>query len=94
MGSGLYGSNDSRLSSKAGAMEFAIAINTTSDDRGRAVVDYKEAKKLFDFICRNVSLPDVVVDGMDKLSDSCLELMKTLAEEVSKRDSKKEVTKG
>jgi hypothetical protein len=75
-------------------MEFAIAINTTSDDRGRAVVDYKEAKKLFDFICRNVSLPDVVVDGMDKLSDSCLELMRILAEEVSKRDSKKEVAKG
>lgn len=89
MVSGLYRSNDSRLSSKAGVMEFAIMMNTASDEKGRAVVNYKEAKKLFDFICRNVNLPDVTVDGMDKLSDSCLGLMKTLSEEISKRDSKK-----
>ena len=70
MVSGLYGGNDSRLSSKAGAMEFAIMMNTASDERGRAVVNYREAKRLFDFICRNVRLPDVGRDFSDSLSES------------------------
>lgn len=88
MSSGLYGSNDSRLSSKAGAMEFAIAINTTSDERGRAVVDYKEAKRLFDFICRNVKLPDVAVSSTDALLEGYNELMGTLAKQIDKKESK------
>lgn len=88
MSSGLYGSNDSRLSSKAGAMEFAIDINTTSDERGRAVVDYKEAKRLFDFICRNVKLPDVAVSSIDALLEGYNELMGTLANLIDKKESK------
>lgn len=88
MSSGLYGSNDSRLSSKAGAMEFAIAINTTSDERGRAVVNYREAKRLFDFICRNVKLPDVAVSSTDALLESYNELMGTLAKQIDKKESK------
>lgn len=91
MSSGLYGSNDSRLSSKAGVMEFAIVMNTTQDDRGRAVVDYKEAKRLFDFICRNVKLPEVGRDSMESLSDGYVKLMEVLVNEVAKKDSKKEV---
>ena len=88
MSSGLYGSNDSRLSSKAGAMEFAIAITTTSDERGRAVVDYKEAKRLFDFICRNVKLPDVAASSTDALLEGYNELMGTLAKQIDKKESK------
>lgn len=91
MGSGLYGSNDSRLSSKAGAMEFAIMMNTASDERGRAVVNYKEAKRLFDFICRNVRLPDVGRDFSDSLSESYASLLQTIAKECStKRIEEKE----
>ena len=91
MGSGLYGSNDSRLSSKAGAMEFAIVMNTTSDEKGRTVVDYKEAKKLFDFICNNVKIPEVGRDSMESLSDGYVQMMEMLVNEVAKKDSKKEV---
>lgn len=91
MSSGFYGSNDSRLSSKAGAMEFAIVMNTTQDEKGRTVVDYKEAKRLFDFICRNVKLPDVERDSAESLSDSYVKLMEMLTNEVAKKDSKKEV---
>lgn len=81
MSSGLYGSNDSRLSSKAGAMEFAIVMNTTSDEKGRAVVNYKEVKRMFDFICRNVKLPDIPRDSMDALSDGYVSLMQSLVKE-------------
>lgn len=91
MGSGLYGSNDSRLSSKAGAMEFSIVMNTMHDEKGRTVVDYKEAKKLFDFICNNVKIPEVERDSMECLSDSYVKLMEMLTKEVAKKESKKEV---
>lgn len=91
MSSGLYGSNDSRLSSKAGAMEFSIVMNTTQDERGRTKVDYEEAKKLFDFICSNVTLPDVERDSAESLSDSYVKLMEMLINEVARKDSKREV---
>lgn len=89
MGSGLYGSNDSRLSSKAGAMEFAIVMNTTSDERGRAVVNYKEVKRMFDFICRNVKLPDLPRDSMDALSDGYVSLMQSLVKECAAKKEDK-----
>lgn len=88
MGSGLYGSNDSRLSSKAGAMEFAIVMNTNHDEQGRVDIDYKEAKRLFDFICRNVKLPDVAVSLTDALLEGYNELMGTLAKQIDKKESK------
>ena len=89
MSSGLYGSNDSRLSSKAGAMEFAIVINTTSDEKGRAVVNYKEVKRMFDFICRNVKLPDLPRDSMDALSDGYVSLMQSLVKECAAKQEDK-----
>ena len=89
MSSGLYGSNDSRLSSKAGAMEFAIVMNTTSDERGRAVVNYKEVKRMFDFICRNVKLPDIPRDSMDALSDGYVSLMQSLVKECAAKKEDK-----
>lgn len=89
MSSGLYGSNDSRLSSKAGAMEFAIVMNTTSDEKGRAVVHYKEVKRMFDFICRNVKLPDLPRDSMDALSDGYVSLMQSLVKECAAKKEDK-----
>lgn len=89
MSSGLYGSNDSRLSSKAGAMEFTIVMNTTSDEKGRAVVNYKEVKRMFDFICRNVKLPDLPRDSMDALSDGYVSLMQSLVKECAAKKEDK-----
>lgn len=94
MVSGLYGSNDSRLSSKAGAMEFAIMMNTASDERGRAVVNYREAKRLFDFICRNVKLPDVGRDLSDSLSESYASLLKSIASGCSAKPTEEKENKG
>lgn len=89
MSSGLYGSNDSRLSSKAGAMEFAITMNATLDEKGRAVVNYKETKRMFDFICRNVKLPDIPRDSMDALSDGYVSLMQSLVKECAAKKEDK-----
>lgn len=94
MSGGFYGSNDSKLSSKAGALEFAVAINTASDGNGRAVVDYDEAQKLFDFICKNVRLPEVGRDSMETLSEGYANLLDTLVKELgSRKVIEKEVSK-
>ena len=86
MSSGLYGSNDSRLSSKAGAMEFSIVMNTTQDEGGRTRVDYEEAKKLFDFICSNVTLPDVERDSAESLSECYTKIMEMLMKQTAKKE--------
>lgn len=93
MSSGLYGSNDSRLSSKAGAMEFAIMMNTNHDAANRVSINYKEAKRLFDFICRNVKIPDVGRDFSDSLSESYASLLQTIAKECSTKHSEEKENK-
>lgn len=70
-------------------MEFAIVMNTTSDEKGRAVVNYKEVKRMFDFICRNVKLPDLPRDSMDALSDGYVSLMQSLVKECAAKKEDK-----
>ena len=70
-------------------MEFAIVMNTTSDEKGRAVVNYKEVKRMFDFICRNVKLPDLPRDSMDALSDGYVSLMQSFAKECAAKKEDK-----
>lgn len=86
MSSGLYGSNDLRLSSKAGAMEFSITINTTIDDKGQAVIDYRKAKRLFDFICKNVTLPEVPRGSTEALLEGYNELLGTMVKQLDKKE--------
>lgn len=88
MNSGFYGiSGSTRLSSKAGAMEFAIMMNTNHDGENRVCIDYKEAKRLFDFICRNVGLPDVPHDPSDSLSEMYTSLLGLIAKGSGDKDS-------
>lgn len=51
------------FNTKAGAMSFAICCSFADGK-----VDYEEAQKLFDFICKNVNLPDVEKDSMEGLA--------------------------
>ena len=51
------------FTTKAGAMSFAICYSFADGK-----VDYEEAQKLFDFICKNVNLPDVEKDSMEGLA--------------------------
>ena len=88
MSSGLCGSNDSRLSSKASALEFAIAINSFCDQSGRVQVDYDGAKKLFDFITENVSLPEVCKGGAEELYGVYTGLVESLVQTLGKAKEK------
>lgn len=60
--------------SKAGAMSFAILMNTTINSEGQRVIDYDETQKLFDFICASVNLPDVERDAMADMVDALKEV--------------------
>lgn len=62
--------------SKAGAMSFAILMNTTVNAKGCRMIDYDETQKLFDFICASVNLPDVERDAMGDMVDALKEVRK------------------
>lgn len=95
MSSGLYGFNDSgRLSSKAGALEFAIMMNTNRDVEDRVAIDYKKAQRLFDFICKNVKLPDVPVSSTDALLEGYNGLLGAIMSHLDKKTNEKEVKEG
>ena len=70
------GSDMTAFKSKAGAMSFAILMNTTVDSEGRRIVDYDSSQKMFDFICASVNLPDVERDAMGDIVEVLKEVRK------------------
>lgn len=70
------GSDMTVFKSKAGAMSFAILMNTTMTEAGTRVINYDETQKLFDFICASVNLPDVERDAMADMVDALKEVRK------------------
>lgn len=53
------------IDSKGTAMYFAILMSSSyCGQSGTRRINYKKAKKLFDFICSNVDLPEVKPDPM------------------------------
>lgn len=55
--------------SKADALHYAIEFTATFACDGSRKANYEAAKELYDFICRNVQLPDVTPNPMDALSE-------------------------
>lgn len=70
------GSDMTAFKSKAGAMSFAILMNTIVDAEGRRIINYDESQKMFDFICARVSLPDVERDAMGDIVEALKEVRK------------------
>ena len=70
----MMGFNGSALSSsmqnfqsKADALHYAIEFTATTDCSGSRKVEYEKAQELYDFICRNVQLPDVTPNPLEEL---------------------------
>lgn len=61
---------ETSFKSRASAMSFAILMSSTYVEGGARRVDYDEAQKLFDFILKNVTLPDVETDSYADLLNS------------------------
>lgn len=65
------------FNSKAEAIQFAIEFTASSYMGGRKV-ELEAAKELFDFICKNVELPDVRVNPADGLVEFAKEYIERL----------------
>lgn len=70
--------------SKADALHYAIEFTATSACDGSRKADYGAAQELYDFICKNVQLPDVTPNPLEAFS----EYLKKSLPEVSKDSSK------
>ena len=68
------------FNSKAEAIQFAIEFTASSSMGGRKV-ELEAAKELFDFICKNVELPDVRPNPADGLVEYAKEYIEKLAKE-------------
>lgn len=55
------------IQSKADALHYAIEFTATIDCAGCRKADFEAAKELYDFICRNVQLPDVAPNPMEEI---------------------------
>ena len=68
------------FNSKAEAIQFAIEF-TASTSMGGRKADLDAAKELYDFICKNVALPDVRPNPADGLVEFAKEYIEKLAQE-------------
>ena len=68
------------FNSKAEALQFAIEFTASSSMSGRKA-DLEAAKELYDFICKNVELPDVIVNPADGLVEFAKEYIEKLAKD-------------
>lgn len=85
MNMGLYSSSSDPFAfrSKAGAMSFAIVMTMTTNENGVRTVNLLGAQELFDFICKNVVLPDVEKDATAEVVEMLSAAVKELQKEKS-----------
>lgn len=83
MSLGLYGGgcDTTAFRSKAGAMSFAIVMTMMTDENGVRTVNLLGAQQLFDFICKNVALPDVEKDAATETVEMLTAVVKELQQE-------------
>lgn len=68
------------FSSKAEALQFAIEFTASSSMGGRKV-EIEAAQELYDFICKNVELPDVHANPADGLVEFAKKYIEKLAKD-------------
>lgn len=65
--------------SKAEALKYALEFTETVELSGPNRVNYDQAQELFDFICKNVELPDVRPNPADGLVEFAKKYIEELA---------------
>ena len=68
------------FNSKAEALQFAIEF-TACSSMGGSKVDLEAAKELYDFICKNVELPDARPNPADGLVEFAKEYIEKLTKD-------------
>lgn len=72
------------LQSKADAIKYAVEFTEIVELHGSNRVNYDAAQELFDFICKNVNLPDVKPNPADGLVEFAKEYIEKLAKDKEK----------
>lgn len=73
---GINGSvNYNTFQSKADALKYAIEYNLRMDEKGYVFVDKDGAQDLYNFICKNVNLPETQNDYTKTISESVSDLL-------------------
>lgn len=73
--------NINSFQSKAEALKYAIEFTETVELSGPNRVNYDQAQELFDFICKNVVLPDVRPNPADGLVEFAKKYIEKLAKD-------------
>lgn len=69
------------LQSKADAIKYAIEFTEIVELHGSNKVNYEAAQELFDFICKNVNLPDMRPNPADGLVEFAKKYIEKLAKD-------------
>lgn len=70
--------------SKADALHYAIEFTATLACDGGRKADYEAAQELYDFICRNVQLPDVTPNPLEAFSEYLKKSLPEVAKDTTK----------
>ena len=84
------------IESKSAALLHAMDLASRRTEKGVVIVDTKKAQKLYDFITKNVDLPDVKTNPEEPFLKKCSAVLdsisKTLGSDTKARDAFKENT--
>lgn len=58
----------SSFRTKADAIKFALEFTATATAEGVRCANYEQAQELFDFVCKNVNLPDTDAFQIEQMS--------------------------
>lgn len=84
LNSGLLGyAGIASFQTKAEALQYAINFTATDTDNGTKA-NYEAAQELFDFICKNVKLPDIKGDASEKFYEQAVGMLAALKPEPEK----------
>ena len=68
------------IESKSSALRHAMDLASRRTEKGVVIVDTAKAQKLYDFINKNVDLPDVKPHPEGPLLAKCAEVLETVGE--------------
>jgi hypothetical protein len=72
---------------KAEALQYAINFTATDTDNGTKA-NYEAAQELFDFICKNVKLPDIKGDASEQFYEQAVGMLAALKPEAKPEECK------
>ena len=80
------------IESKSAALLHAMGLASRRTEKGVVIVDTKKAQKLYDFIKKNVDLPDVKTNPEEPFLKKCSAVLDTINETLgSAIEARKEV---